>query len=218
MGGVATNLQTATTLPGLYAIGEVACTGVHGANRLASNSLMECLVFARQLGQIQLEPVAPGAQGGAAQPSPIDLPLDGLSGTELDLQISRLRELCWQAAGVERHGHGLATGLKTVQRQRQDLQSLPLWHQLHQLEPGRSARLSPEAMPLLKRLHELHLRLSLADLLMEAALFREESRGGHFRIDAPARQPFWQRHSVQQRGTPIRTTAQLDSSKPDSEA
>ena len=73
-------------------------------------------------------------------------------------------------------------------------------------------------MPLLRRLHELHLRLSLAELLMEAALFREESRGGHFRIDAPTRQPFWQRHSVQQRGTPIRTIAQLDSSKPDSEA
>jgi L-aspartate oxidase len=44
---------------------------------------------------------------------------------------------------------------------------------------------------------------------MEAALFREESRGGHFRIDAPARQPFWQRHSVQQRGEAIRTTSQL---------
>jgi L-aspartate oxidase len=215
MGGVATNLQAATSLPGLYAIGEVACTGVHGANRLASNSLMECLVFARQLGQIQLEPVAAGAQGSAAaqasQASPyqIDLAIDGLSGGQLDDQISRLRDLCWQAAGVERWGHGLAVALRTVQRQRQDLENQPLWHQLHQLEPGRSARLSPGAVPVLKRLHDLHVRLDLAELLMEAALFREESRGGHFRIDAPARQPFWQRHSVQQRGEPIRTTSQL---------
>ena len=85
----------------------------------------------------------------------------------------------------------------------------PLWHQLHQREPGRSARLSPGAVPLLKRVHDLHLRLSLAELLMGAALFREESRGGHFRIDAPAKQPFWQRHSVQQRGEPIRTSSQL---------
>ena len=215
LGGVATNLQAATSLPGLYAIGEVACTGVHGANRLASNSLMECLVFARQLGQIQLEPVAvraqgsEGAQASAAAPCQIDLAIDGLSGAQLDDQISRLRDLCWQAAGVERWGHGLAGALRTVQRQRQDLEDQPLWHQLHQLQPGRSARLSPEAVPVLKRLHDLHVRLDLAELLMEAALFREESRGGHFRIDAPARQPFWQRHSVQQRGEPIRTTSQL---------
>jgi L-aspartate oxidase len=170
---------------------------------------MECLVFARQLGQIQVEPVAPGTQAKAATPSPIELPIDGLSGAQLDGQISRLRDLCWQAAGVERWGHGLAAALTTVQRQRQELESQPLWHQLQQLEPGRSARLKPEAVPLLKRLHDLHLRLDLAELLMEAALFREESRGGHFRIDAPARQPFWQRHSVQQRGEAIRTTSQL---------
>lgn len=209
MGGVATNLQAATSLPGLYAIGEVACTGVHGANRLASNSLMECLVFARQLGQIQLEPVAPGAQDRAAASNPMELPIEGISGAQLDEQISRLRDLCWQAAGVERWGHGLAGALKTVQRQRQDLEKQPLWHQLHQREPGRSARLSPEAVPVLKRLHDLHVRLDLAALLMEAALFREESRGGHFRIDAPAKQPFWQRHSVQQWGKPIGTTSEL---------
>jgi L-aspartate oxidase len=206
---VATDLQAATSLPGLYAIGEVACTGVHGANRLASNSLMECLVFARQLGQIQLEPMAARAQGSAAAPCQIALAIEGLSGAQIDHQISRLRDLCWHAAGVERWGHGLAAALRTVQRQRQELESQPLWHQLHQREPGRSARLSPEAVPLLKRVHDLHLRLSLAELLMGAALFREESRGGHFRIDAPAKQPFWQRHSVQQRGEPIRTSSQL---------
>ena len=209
MGGVATNLQAATSLPSLYAIGEVACTGVHGANRLASNSLMECLVFARQLGEIQLEPAGPGAQGSAAAPTAIELAIEGLSSAQLDHQISRLRDLCWQAAGVERWGHGLAGALRTVQHQRQDLESQPLWQQLQQLEPGRSARLSPGAVPVLKRLHDLHVRLDLAELLMEAALFREESRGGHFRIDAPARQPFWQRHSVQQRGEAIRTTSQL---------
>ena len=53
---VATDLQAATDLPGLYAVGEVACTGVHGANRLASNSLMECLVFAHRLAEIDLGP------------------------------------------------------------------------------------------------------------------------------------------------------------------
>jgi L-aspartate oxidase len=170
---------------------------------------MECLVFARQLGEIQLEPAGPGAQGSAAAPTAIELAIEGLSSAQLDHQISRLRDLCWQAAGVERWGHGLAGALRTVQHQRQDLESQPLWQQLQQLEPGRSARLSPGAVPVLKRLHDLHVRLDLAELLMEAALFREESRGGHFRIDAPARQPFWQRHSVQQRGEAIRTTSQL---------
>ena len=150
-----------------------------------------------------------GAQASVAAPCQIDLAIEGLTGAQIDHQISRLRDLCWQAAGVERWGHGLAAALKTVQCQRQDLESQPLWHQLHQLEPGRSAQLSPGAVPVLKRLHDLHVRLDLAELLMGAALFREESRGGHFRIDAPARQPFWQRHSVQQRGEAIRTTTQL---------
>ena len=77
MGGVATNLQAATSLPGLYAIGEVACTGVHGANRLASNSLMECLVFARQLGQIQLEPLAAGAKPARRPPAKSTSPSTG---------------------------------------------------------------------------------------------------------------------------------------------
>merc|ERR1711991_608295 len=62
MGGVATDLNAATSLPGLYAVGEVACTGLHGANRLASNSLMECLVFARKMSSIVLNDLSKSEQ------------------------------------------------------------------------------------------------------------------------------------------------------------
>ncbi len=58
MGGICTDLQGATNLPGLYAVGECACTGVHGANRLASNSLLECLVFGRRAADAALESIA----------------------------------------------------------------------------------------------------------------------------------------------------------------
>ena len=206
MGGVATDLQAGTSLPGLYAVGEVACTGVHGANRLASNSLMECLVFARQLRHLQLsEP--PRDPHGLPEPRHCSLPPSDatLNPLALHQQIQRLRQLCWQAAGVERQGRTLAEALQTVRRQRQQLEASPVWESLMTLEAGQSWDVGHEATELVQRTYELHHRLSLAELLMEASLFREESRGGHFRTDCPAKQPFWQRHSVQTRQRPIAT-------------
>lgn len=210
MGGVATDLQACTSLPGLYAVGEVACTGVHGANRLASNSLMECLVFARQLRHLNLsaplgEP--PHDRTGLPKPRTCSLAPSDETTTPLALhqQIHQLRQLCWQAAGVERQGRTLAEALRTVRRQRQQLEASPIWQGLVTLEAGQSWDVGPGAAELVQRTYELHHRLSLADLLMEASLFREESRGGHFRTDCPARQPFWQRHSVQTRQRPIAT-------------
>jgi L-aspartate oxidase len=76
---------------------------------------------------------------------------------------------------------------------------------VHGLEPGEEAEIGHgSAQPLLE-LQDLRQRLVLAELLIEAALFRGESRGGHHRSDAPAPQPFWQRHTAQQRGRGIRT-------------
>ncbi len=209
MGGVWTNLEAATSLPGLYAIGEVACTGVHGANRLASNSLMECLVFARQLRQITLPPapltvkhgVAPGVED---RPATIQLELPTLA--TLALQVTALRELCWQVAGVERHAHALAQGLQQVQQQRQQLEASQAWRQLQSLDCRQEVWLQPAELPALNALQELRQRLVLAGLLIEAALFRAESRGGHHRTDAPAPQPFWRRHTDQQLGEPPSTS------------
>ena len=201
MGGVGTNLNAATDVPGLYAVGEVACTGVHGANRLASNSLMECLVFARQLRTVQLPP-ASGIQGSYAPPER----LKQLPGpNELMRRIGDLRLLCWTAAGVERRGHDLGAALPSVLQERQWLERQPGWQQIRQLRPGAALEVLPGETGSLRLLQELHHRLVLAELLITAALFREESRGGHFRTDAPATQPFWRCHSLQRQGQGITT-------------
>lgn len=206
MGGVSTDLQAATDLPGLYAVGEVACTGVHGANRLASNSLMECLVFARQLGQLAPGPV-PALQVASELCATSTASLSQLpSQAELMQRIADLRQLCWSVAGVERSGHSLASALPAVQRERRELERHHSWRQVQQLRPGDALELTDGQDGNLRLQQELHHRLVLAELLIGAALFREESRGGHYRTDAPASQPFWQRHSLQRRQHPISTT------------
>lgn len=205
MGGISTDLDAASSLPGLYAVGEVACTGVHGANRLASNSLMECLVFARQLRRINLQPL-PAASAGGEDCRPLSLRAP--DSEQLQRAINDLRQLCWQVAGVERQGSSLAGALSQVRRQRSALEQEPLLRACHDLEPGRQLDLLSGREDLL-RLQDLRQRLVLAELLMEAACFRRESRGGHFRTDAPASQPFWRRHTVQQRDRSIATRAVL---------
>ena len=201
MGGIATDLNAATSLPGLYAVGEVASTGVHGANRLASNSLMECLVFARQLRRLDLQPLptVAGERQHHWRGQPEGLPLDP------QRQIAELRQLCWQAAGVERSAAGLSPALTWVNLRRAELTMAPLLRQIQTLEPGDVLQLESDAAQHLLLLQELQQRLVLAGLLIEAALFRSESRGGHFRRDAPAPQPFWRVHTVQQQLRPLCT-------------
>ncbi|MEB3348925.1 MAG: L-aspartate oxidase [Cyanobacteriota bacterium] len=205
MGGVSTDLHAATSLPGLYAVGEVACTGVHGANRLASNSLMECLVFARQLRNLQPPPQP------AAITTAIEEPLVSASWPEelhpdrVLAGIGQLRQLCWSVAGVERQATLLKPALGAVHRQRQELIHQPLLQRLYGQVPEVRFTLEPSQRQALRLVHDLAQRLTLAELLIEAALFRAESRGGHYRTDAPASQPFWQCHSLQQLGRPIGT-------------
>jgi L-aspartate oxidase len=218
MGGVSTDLKAATSVPGLYAVGEVACTGVHGANRLASNSLMECLVFARQLGSLRLEPTD-GQPRSESRAEPL-VQADRGSGADLDgatltAKIEALRRRCWRVAGVERNGSLLRRALVATQAERLELSEQPLLKQLERLQPGEQLQLTARQQGRLRPLQDLRQMLTLAELLIEAALFREESRGGHYRTDAPAAQPFWQRHTVQKGGTAIHTTAlagQLQSS------
>lgn len=209
MGGVRTDQAAATSLPGLYAVGEVASSGVHGANRLASNSLMECLVFARQLRRIQLGPDTPSP---AEAPPPTTLarwldPDQAWSSEALREQRQQLRQHCWQVAGVERQASQLGRAWAAVGRQRRELDANPALLAVEGLAPGQSTRLPSAAALWLRSAQDLRQRLLVTELLLEAALFRQESRGGHFRLDAPAAQPFWRRHSLQQRRRPISTEA-----------
>jgi len=159
MGGVATDTEGRTTVPGLFAVGEVACTGAHGANRLASNSLLEGLVFAhRAAGAIDEPwPAAPAwvveADAVTAEAEPAVA--DPAAPPEEPFDRARLAALMWEAAGVHRDGARLAEAAARLAAIRDP-------------EPGEDADL-----------------LTLARLVVRAALHRRESRGAHFRSDAP---------------------------------
>jgi L-aspartate oxidase len=206
MGGVRTTSNAATTLPGLYAVGEVASTGVHGANRLASNSLMECLVFARQLRELNLPAPADAPEPSEQSLSALPVPT-GEQFRAMERKLQELRRLCWQAAGVEREATQLRHALIEARHLQEPISADPWLQATKQLSTDRFATLDTTEAAWITRAHDLLQRLVVTNLLLEAALFREESRGGHFRVDAPAAQPFWRRHTVQQRAQPIATEA-----------
>jgi L-aspartate oxidase len=179
---------------------------VHGANRLASNSLMECLVFARQLRQIEQPPALMPLNASHRPISGLPVPT-GEQFRQLERTLQELRSLCWQVAGVERQGSQLRQGLKRMQPLRQQIQQDHWLETITAIPPSQCTNLDTTECAWISRAHDLRQRLVVTQLLLEAALFRQESRGGHFRVDAPAAQPFWQRHSVQRRHQPISTEA-----------
>ena len=202
MGGVATDLQAATDLPGLYAVGEAACTGVHGANRLASNSLMECLVFAHRMTQIELGETSNPLQHSSTQPCG-DVLVESVTSSELMERIEHLRLLCWQQAGVDRSVQGLSAALNQLKDELHWLERQPL---LRCLDRG-PLMLEDGSRRDLNLLLDLRHRLITSQLMLDACLFRAESRGGHFRTDAPSPLPQWQCHSRQNKARGLHTRA-----------
>jgi L-aspartate oxidase len=176
MGGVATDLDGRTSIRGLFAAGEAAGTGVHGANRLASNSLLEGLVFGGRAGSAMAGYTATDWPVPASTTSPPD---SAPSGPPLELGITEpeVRDLMWKRAGVFRDRPGLEDALRVLD---------PVWASLeHQLRNGRSS--TPAAW----RLASL---VVVSRLVLRAALRREESRGAHARSDFPARDDLhWKR-------------------------
>lgn len=179
MGGVRTNLHGASTVPGLYAAGEVASTGVHGANRLASNSLLESLVFSARAVEAVL---GEGERARLSPPEPApDLELEDINPERLAASRLTLQEAMWSGAGIVREKEGLArTGAR--------LQAL--------------TEMLPEA-PVDPRLGELRGMLGVSELLVEAASFREETRGAHSRSDHANAEERFLGAVIQRRGVPL---------------
>jgi L-aspartate oxidase len=174
MGGVRTDVQGRTSLPGLYAAGEAACTGVHGANRLASNSLLEGLVFGALAAEAMVAEALAEDGGGMVVLEASDGRVTGEAATER--WIDELRELMWEDAGLLRD----ANGLREAQR-------------------GLAALAVTMPRGLFRRAVEARNLHAVAEMIVASALGREESRGAHYRNDFPLRDEAG-KHSVMRRG------------------
>jgi L-aspartate oxidase len=193
MGGIAVDTMNQTSIPGLYAVGETASTGVHGANRLASNSLLECVVYAAQLAKLQ-----PPFLSTMDAPEITDI-ADDWSG-ELNL-VSAIRnqlpELMWQSAGICRREATLTQAIAQVSKWRSQMQNLPLNHYVADLSPTQQYQLAHQlAASQLKLYAETLNLLDIGYLILQSAAFRTESRGGHYREDYPDPSDQWQQHTL----------------------
>jgi L-aspartate oxidase len=188
MGGVKTDLWGRTSLPGLYAAGETADTGVHGANRLASNSLLEGLVFGARAGQAMMKDSPVKKRNPAGLPGcPVPKPDNPCSAQAAKCAANhpqafvRIRDLMWRQVGILRNGKELAAAIEQLQAT-----------ELPQSEkPGRGE-------------HELRNLRDLALLMAKSAWARQESRGSHYRSDFPYRDDEdFSKHSIVQKGKDV---------------
>jgi L-aspartate oxidase len=199
MGGVITDIEGRTTIPGLYAVGEVASTGVHGANRLASNSLLECLVFGAQFAELgeQVERSTPSASSSTRQQFVIEnWPQDEAVVAQIH---QALPILLWRYAGICREAEGLKTAIAQITQWREQFEALELTRTLTELKPGVSLSLPAQASTQIRLWAETQNLLDNAALILKSALFRTESRGGHYRLDYPDTDENWQAHTVVKR-------------------
>jgi L-aspartate oxidase len=167
MGGVWTDVWGRTSIPGLYACGETATTGVHGANRLASNSLLEGLVFGSRVA----ESIAEASAGGVPCPDAEELAVS-LRTRATPADRASMRALMWDDVGILRHRAGLERARAALER----------W-------VGAPAGDGVEA-------HETANLALVGWVMTEAAVRREESRGAHHRLDFPEPRPSWRRRQL----------------------
>jgi L-aspartate oxidase len=178
MGGVKTDVDGATSIPGLFAAGEVACAGVHGANRLASNSLLEGLVFGARAAE------AAARHGTQSLPLSLTLPRErtgqkgagqagGDTSPDMDKLLNTFRRLMWEKVGIIRNREDLLAAITRIKEWEQDVRDLC----------GT------------RRDWEIHNMMTVGRLVATAALQRDHSIGAHFRSDVPEGRPSgWDRH------------------------
>ncbi len=180
MGGIRTDLHGRSTLPGLYAAGEVTCTGVHGANRLASNSLLEGLVFGARAGASALA----DNSKFKIQNSNLETEESEIGNLETGISTAvkkRVKRVMWERVGILRDKDSLQKALR-------------------EFEQISKANLSVSSRNF----------VTLARLVAAAALWREESRGGHFRNDFPERDERFRVHSIQKLEAEISSSAKIN--------
>lgn len=181
MGGIRTDLWGRSTLPGLYAAGEVTCTGVHGANRLASNSLLEGLVFGARAGEAAILDSSNNVVRIPRSGSETLASWDPERGTMISTAVrKRIKRVMWERVGILRDRDSLRRALK-------------------EFDQIASSNLSTSSRNF----------VTLAKLVATAALWREESRGGHFRTDFPEQHDEWRVHSIQASGHEISSAAHI---------
>ncbi|XHX79801.1 MAG: L-aspartate oxidase [Stenomitos frigidus ULC029] len=224
MGGIATNLENQTSIPGVYAVGETASTGVHGANRLASNSLLECLVFGAQFAHLEVngrwsreglattvedrsveEPLRhPNLKTSTTSPAILSQPIHPLTPALTDFdQLQMLRQelprLVWQSAGICRDGTTMAMAIAQVETWQEAFANLAMSRSLLHCQPGQIMTFKAiGADAQLRVWAETRSLLDVAWLILKSAHFRTESRGGHYRIDYPEAAEAWAEHTIVQ--------------------
>ncbi|PAX53229.1 L-aspartate oxidase [Brunnivagina elsteri] len=219
MGGIVTDLNNSTNIPGLYAVGETASTGVHGANRLASNSLLECIVFGAQMANIEDEVLAMGknltVSTSSNQSAYFDISADEC--LKMQAYLDDLREniprLMWQSAGICRQQQSMADAVTLTEIWQREFAALPITQFITTLNPGDSATFPdsihiPQAKKYLRSWAETQNLLDIAYLILKSAAFRTESRGGHYRLDFPEPVIDWEAHTLVQNNTWFKSSTQ----------
>lgn len=188
IGGVWTDADGRTAAPGLYAVGEVACNGLHGANRLASNSLLDGLVFGERAGRVCVEAREQKNSGLPEPPGPkkiiSDIPISTRGELDLADVRSSLRSVMWRHVGISRSGDEM-----------EDVREMIDFWARYTLDKIFDEPAGWETQNM----------LSLASLICESARFRRESRGTHFRSDFPDLDDRYLGHDMQSRHEPAVT-------------
>ena len=194
MGGIEVNTKSETSIPGLYAVGETASTGVHGANRLASNSLLECVVYAAKLADFEINTVSFNSINETSEVARVNWSEESEIVSNIQQQLP---DIIWQSAGICRTEAAMQKALQQVELWKQQLANFVSYKYVSNPVPLQQFVLpSTDLEDYLKLYAETLNLLDIAYLILLCALFRKESRGGHYRLDYPHTDDKWSLHTM----------------------